>query len=291
MKRKSLRLAISALSITLVVGLLAGCGAKTEDAKTSKLSGSITAAGSTALQPLAEKAGKNFQEKNPDVTVDVQGGGSGTGLTQVSQGNVNIGNSDIYAEEKLKDDAKGLVDHIVVAQGFAVVVSADVKVNNLTKAQIKDIFSGKVTNWKEVDGEDVAINVIHRPASSGTRATFVKEVLDGNKDAENDKIGTTQESNGAVEKTLESTKGAISYLGLSYLKEAKGKITLLKIDGVEANKENIISKKYPFYSYGHMYTKGQPDEVTKAFLDYMVSDENKSVIEGLGYIPGSELKK
>ncbi|MHC1683269.1 MAG: phosphate ABC transporter substrate-binding protein [Clostridiaceae bacterium] len=291
MKRKSLRLAISALSVTLMMGLLAGCGAKTEEkTATKELSGSITAVGSTALQPLVEKAGKNFMDKNPGVTVSVQGGGSGTGLTQVSQKAVEIGNSDIYAEEKLKDNAKDLVDHIVVAQGFALTVSSDVKVDSLTKAQIKDIFSGKITNWKEVGGDDAVINVIHRPASSGTRTTFVKTVLDGDAAGENDQIGTTQDSNGAVEKSLESTKGSISYLALAYLKEAKGQIKNLKIDGVEANKENIVSKKYPFYSYGHMYTNGEPNEVTKAFLDYMLSDENKKAIEDLGYIPGSELK-
>lgn len=289
MKRKSLKLAISALSITLVVGLLAGCGAKKEDIKTAeKLSGSITVAGSTALQPLVEKAAKDFQDKNPGVVVTVQGGGSGTGLTQVSQGSIDIGNSDIYAEEKLKDTAKDLVDHIVCISGFAIAVSSDVKVDNLTKAQAKDIFSGKVSNWKEVGGDDVAINVIHRPASSGTRATFVKTVLDGAADSENDKIGTTQDSNGAVEKSLESTKGAITYLALSYLKDATGKINLVKLDGVEANKENITSKKYPFFSEEHMYTKGEPNKVIKEFLNYMVSADNKDGIEKLGYIPVSK---
>lgn len=286
MKRKSLKLAISALSVVLTVGLLAGCGAKTQEkTETKTLSGSITAAGSTALQPLVEKAGKNFQDKNSGVTITVQGGGSGTGLTQVSQGSIDIGNSDIAAEDKLKDDAKSLVDHIVCISGFVIAVSSDVKVDNLTKAQVKDIFSGKVTNWKQVGGDDAPINVIHRPASSGTRATFVKTVLDGDAAGENDQIGTTQDSNGAVEKSLESTKGAITYLALSYLKSATGKINTVKLDGVEATKENITSKKYPFYSDEHMYTKGEPNEVTKAFLDYMVSADNKSAIEDLGYIP------
>ena len=119
----------------------------------------ITLSGSTALQPLVEKSAEAFKSKNPDASISVQGGGSGTGLTQVLSGAVDIGNSDIFADEKLKaDDAKQLVDHKVVAQGFAVVTSKDVTVKSLTKQQIKDIFSGKVTNWKDVGSRIVAMS-------------------------------------------------------------------------------------------------------------------------------------
>ncbi|AJA48194.1 phosphate-binding protein PstS 1 [Clostridium pasteurianum DSM 525 = ATCC 6013] len=298
MKSKKLKFVVTAIAITLVAGLFAGCGnsdssnnaSNNSSASTQGVSGSITVSGSTALQPLAEKSIEGFNKKNPDATVNVQGGGSGTGLTQVSQGAVDIGNSDVAAEEKLDAaTAKTLVDHKVCAIGFAVVTSKDVDVTDLTKAQIQDIFTGKVKNWKDVGGKDLAINVVHRTSGSGTRATFTKTVLDGNK--EKDDIGTTQDSNGAVKAAMTKTPGSISYLALSYLNdEVKNDIKELKIGGVEASKENITTGKYPFWSYEHMYTKEEPTGVSKAFIEYITSDENKKLIEKLGYIASSDMK-
>ena len=169
-----------------MAGALVGCGkaestdkevAKGSDNAKQELSGTI-AAGSTALLPLAEEAGKKFMEKNSKVSIQVQGGGSGTGINQVASGAVQIGNSDVPSSDKIKDaeKAKELVDNKVAGIAFALVVNKDVKVDNLTVQQVQDIFTGKVTNWKEVGGKDEKINVINRPASSGTRATFEKRL-------------------------------------------------------------------------------------------------------------------
>lgn len=165
----------------------------------------------------------------------------------------------------------------------------DVKVDNLTKEQIQGIFTGKYTNWKEVGGEDLQINVVNRPKSSGTRATF-KDAIMGEEN-EKEGLGIVQDSSDAVSKSIQSTKGSISYLALSYLTEEKSQgLKLLKIDNMEASKENIINKKYPFWSYEHMYTKGEAQGLVKEFLDYMTSDDNKAVVEKLGYIPMGNLK-
>ncbi len=289
MKKTSLKLTIAALAITVMAGTFAGCGSKTST-DTSALSGSITLAGSTALQPLAEQAGKKFTEKNTKATINVQGGGSGTGLNLVAQGTADIGNSDVAAETKLdKAIAAQLVDHKVCAIGFALVVNKDVKVTNLTKQQVQDIFTGKITNWKQVGGDDMKIEVIHRAKSSGTRATFVEKVMGGID--ENDSIGTMQDSNGNVEKAIAATKGSISYLALSYLSdEVKKNVTPIQIEGVEATKANITAGKYGFWSYEHMYTKGEASGLAKAFIEYMTSDENKELIEKLGYIPASDVQ-
>jgi phosphate transport system substrate-binding protein len=293
MKRKSLKLMVAALTVVMTVGILAGCSNKSEtgttpDAKTNELSGSITAAGSTALQPLAEIAAKKFLDKNPGATVNVQGGGSGTGLKLVLEGSVQIGNSDIYANEKEGIDAAALKDNKVAVVGIAAVTNNKVKVDSLTKQQLIDIFTGKIKNWKEVGGADIAVTVINRPKSSGTRQVFKKYALDGKEEV----AGLTQDSSGAVKGAIMQTDGAISYLALSYFADTANVegLSVLKIDGVQANAENISTDKYKIWAYEHMYTKGEPTELTKAYLDYMVSDDMKASIIKLGYIPMADMK-
>ena len=308
MKRKSLKLLASALLITMMgVGMM-GCGSSNNDTgadksadttKEQSVSGSITISGSSALLPLMEQSIEKFNEKYPDVEISAQAGGSGTGLTQVLDGTVNIGNSDIFAEDKLEaDQAKQLVDHKVVAQGFAVVVSKSLGIDNLTKDQIKDIFSVKVTNWNQITkedgtaGPDKEIFVVHRKSGSGTRATFEEKILDGDKSLENDSIGVMQDSNGAVLTAMKQNEGAISYLGLAYMNtdEAKEALTSVKIDGKSDEKANICDGSYPFWSWGHMYTKGEADEASKAFIEYVSSSDNKESLENLGFISGNEMK-
>ena len=308
MKRKSLKLLASALLITMMgVGMI-GCGSSNNDTgadksadttKEQSVSGSITISGSSALLPLMEQSIEKFNEKYPEVEISAQAGGSGTGLTQVLDGTVNIGNSDIFAEDKLEaDQAKQLVDHKVVAQGFAVVVSKSLGIDNLTKDQIKDIFSGKVTNWNQITkedgtaGPDKEIFVVHRKSGSGTRATFEEKILDGDKSLENDSIGVMQDSNGSVLTAMKQNEGAISYLGLAYMNtdEAKEALTSVKIDGKSDEKANICDGSYPFWSWGHMYTKGEADEASKAFIEYVSSSDNKESLENLGFISGNEMK-
>lgn len=302
MKKRSLKLLIGALTISMMSGIFVGCGNKkaensssnTNDNKSAveeKYTGTITSLGSSALKPLAEVAAKNFMAKHSGATVIVQGGGSGNGIKGVVDGTAEIGNSDVPAEEKIKDEnlTKDLVDHKVCGIGFGVVTSKDVTVESLTNKQIQDIFTGEVTNWSEFGGQDKEINVINRKSSSGTRAAFINTVMEGEK--EKSGLGTTQPESGGVRDALKVTEGAISYLGLSYITEdVRNDIKVLKIDGVEATNENVISGSYPFWSYEHMYTKGNAAGLTKAFLDYMVSEENKAVVEKLGYIPMNELK-
>lgn len=303
MKKKTLKLVVSALLVTILGSAMVGCGSSKSDNKSAdngaktetaqKMTGSITLSGSSALLPLMEKAIETYNKENPDAQISAQAGGSGTGLTQVSDGTVDIGNSDIFAEEKLdKDKAGQLVDHKVCAEGFGVAVSKNLGIDNLTSAQIKDIFSGKITNWKDVGGPDKAIFVVHRPSSSGTRATFTTVVLGKDKSAENDSLGVTQDANGSVLSAMKSNDGAISYLGLAYMntQEAKDAIKIVKLDGVEATKENISTGTYKFWSWGHMYTKGEPKGLAKDFIDYCTNKVDKKVLDDLGFVSGGEMK-
>ncbi len=291
MKKKFIGILIAGL-LAVLTFTLAGCGGsgekagetKQEASQAAEISDSATAVGSTALQPLVEQAATDFMAKNPKAQIVVQGGGSGNGLTQVSQGAADIGNSDIFAEEKNGIDASQLTDTKVCVVGMAAVVNNKVGVDNLTKQQLIDIFTGKIKNWKEVGGVDQKIVLVNRPKGSGTRATFKKFALDGTEEAQ----GIEEDASGTVRKIINETPGAIGYEALSYL---DGSIKPIKLDGVEPNQENILTNKYPVWAYEHMYTKGEPDGVKKALLDYMLTDDvQKTLVPKLGYIPVTEMK-
>lgn len=289
-------LGLGALSLASAA-VLAGCGnSNTGDAAASdsaaaakNLSGTITAVGSTALQPLVEAAAEQFMQTNTGVQITVQGGGSGQGITQISQGAVQIGNSDVFAESKLdnKDDAKKLKDNKVAVVGMGPVAHPEVGVDNVTMAQLKSIFMGEITNWKDLGGKDLDITVINRASGSGTRATFESAVLGSDKVPESFKP-QEQDSSGTVAKMVAQTPGSISYLAFSYY---TSDFTALKVDGVEPKEDSVATNDWTIWSYEHMYTAASPNEVTQAFIDYMLGDEVQgSLVESTGYIPVSKMK-
>jgi phosphate transport system substrate-binding protein len=247
--------------------------------------GSIIAGGSTALQPLVEQAAKAYAQACSGATVNVQGGGSGTGLNQVAAGNFQIGDSDVTAEEKLKPaDAATLVNHNVVKQGWIMVDNPDVTgVTNLTTQQAQDIWTGKTTNWKDVGGPDMDIVLIIRPASSGTRATFKKVVLNNENEASGQAL--TEDSNGAVTQAVINTPGSTSVIGFAYYQQNKDKVTGLQLDGVDATVDDMLNGSYKLAAYGHMYTKGQPSGLTGAFIDFMYSPQVQQMATDLYYAP------
>lgn len=274
-------------AMLLLAGVfLTGCGnaSSTENSSANSKQVQIVAVGSTALQPLVESAQEQFVAKNANYQITVQGGGSGTGLSQVASGSVQIGNSDVFAEEKDGVDASKLVDHQVAVVGMAPVVNKAVGVKNVTKDQLIAIFTGKVKNWQELGGKDQEIVVVNRASGSGTRATFEKWGLDGAKTIQ----AQEQDSSGTVKKIVSSTPGAISYLALSYIDDS---IEALSLDGVAPTAKNIETNDWPIWSYEHMYTKGKPTKEIKKFLDYMVSDEvQEGLVKDLGYLPVTKMQ-
>lgn len=252
------------------------------------VAGKITVGGSTAMQPMAEKARDAYQAKCTGSTIDVQGGGSGTGLSNVASGAFQIGNSDVTAAEKLSTpDAAALVDHKVLRQGWLMVTHPGVTgVTNLTTDQAKQIWTGAITNWKAVGGPDMPIVLVIRPASSGTRATFKKIVLGGADEASG--TGLTEDSNGTVTTTVTTTPGSTSVIGFSYYNDPanKGKVNGLQLDGISASVDNLKNGTYKLQAYGHMYTKGQPADLTKAFIDFVLSDAVQTgILPALSYAP------
>lgn len=288
---KKMRIIVVFLFVALIGIVYIGINAKRYNAVGRQKS--ITISGSTALLPLMDQSKVEFDKMHPDYIINVQGGGSGTGLNQVLDGTVNIGNSDMFAEEKLNESQSAeLQNHNIVGERFVIASGKGVGVSSLTEEQIRDIFSGKITNWNQVGGKNIPILVIHRPGSSGTRNTFTNTIMNGDKSLENNAIGTVQDSNGAVMKTIQSNPGAISYLGYSYTNsdEAKNTLNIIKINGYSASVKDIEDGKYPFWSFGHMYTKGEATGLAKEFIDYVTSEQNAKYVEQLGYIPIQNLK-
>ena len=247
----------------------------------AKISGTVTAAGSSALLPLAQAAAESFMDANPDCSVVVNGGGSGEGLKQVSQGAVDIGNSDVEAEKKLDAAAaKALTDHQVCTITMAPVVNAALGVKNLTTDQLVSIFTGKTTNWKDVGGPDEAIMLVTRPSSSGTRALFKTWALNDAEEASNEALET--DDSGTLLETVSNNPGAIGYVALSYLVN-NDKVATVSIDGVAPTLENTYNGTYKVWGYEHMYTNGAGSDATQAFINYMTGDQFASQIEKMGY--------
>ncbi|UQS83313.1 phosphate ABC transporter substrate-binding protein PstS family protein [Bombilactobacillus thymidiniphilus] len=239
----------------------------------------ITAVGSSALQPLVEAAGEKYNHVNPASFINVQGGGSGTGLSQIQQGAVAIGNSDVFAEQKKGIKTSKLVDHRVCVVPVVPVLNKDIKVKNLSLQQLQNIFVGKITNWRQVGGPDLPIAIINRAQGSGTRMIFEQQVLQGHTGIKSPE----QDSSGMVRQIVKNTPGAISYVALPYLTDD---LAALKINGHAVTAHNVQTNKWPIWSYEHMYTTKNPDHLTRDFMKFILSDEfQQQDVKKMRYVP------
>jgi phosphate transport system substrate-binding protein len=246
--------------------------------------GNIVLSGSTALQPLAQAVAKDYQAKCSGSTITVNGGGSGTGLSQAQGGSVQIGNSDIFKKAAQPD----LVDHQVSVVVFSLIVNSKVTVKDLSTDQIKNIYSGKVTNWNQVGGPNLPIVVVSRPTSSGTRATFQSYVL-GGPETVSGPSNLTTDSTGTVVKNVQQTAGAIGYVALGSAK--KSGLTILTIDKNDPSNSSVVQNNtYKFWNIEHMYTKGAATGLAQAFINYMGSDDGKKEAQTLSFLNISDMQ-
>lgn len=249
----------------------------------------VRASGSSALQPLVNAAKEKFETDNKSISVEVSAGGSKKGLTDVASGAVHIGDSDIFAPEDMKAQ---LVDHRVAVVGFAAMANKGAfneKVPSLSIEQLAKVFAGTVKDWKDLGGAAQPIIVINRAAGSGTRTVFGNAVLGGDKFVE----GQTEDNSGALVAKLKQTKGAISYLALSFKDDSLVTLAVKTDKGnVDPTAENIEAGTYPIWAYEHMYTKGAPTGAAKTFLDYVLSADfqSKTLPSVKGFIPVTRMK-
>ena len=249
-----------------------------KDVATDNVSGTITMAGSTSMEKLANAVAESFMEKYPNVTVTAEFTGSSAGIESVLAGSVNIGN----ASRALKDSEKesGAVENIVAIDGIAVVTDSANAVADLTKEQLISIYTGQTTNWSELGGEDSAIVVVGREAGSGTRGAF-EELLEIEDQCT---YANELDSTGAVMAKVSSTPGAIGYVSLDVIDET---VKAFSLEGVQATAENIKAGNYFLSRPFVMATKGEiaeQDAAVQELFNYLSSEEGKEVIKAVGLI-------
>lgn len=274
---------------TLVLGTAVVFAAGNKDSGTSvsasKLSGTFTFGGSTTVQPIANVAIEQFVKANPNVKITYEGLGSSTGLKQLGEGTVSLAGSS--RELKQSELDSGLVPLVIARDALTVVVNKDITVANLTKDQLVGIYSGTITNWKEVGGKDETINVVNRDETSGTYGAFKEIVLDPKK-AKYTQNAIVAKENGEVAAKVASTPGAIGYVGLGFVEEitkAGGKA--LSIDGVAASVATTLDGTYSLTRSLYVATKGAAvaGSVEKAFTDYLLSARGKIIVKEAGFVP------
>ncbi len=257
-------------SKNLVVVTTGGGGGGSSGAAAAELSGSLKMSGSTSVQPLAEELTQAFMKENPKVQITVTGGGSGVGIKDAADGKVNIGN----VSRDLKDsDPKGLVATTIAKDAIVIVVNSKNPADKLTTDQVKKIYTGAITNWKDIGGKNAPIIVNSRTAPSGTFDFFKEKFL-----GEDNVIATAKQhaSNGLVRHAVAGNENAIGFISMGFLDSSVKAPTL---DGVKPTLENAKNGTYKVIRPFVMVTKGAPTGLAKSFLDFVLSSEGQSIVK------------
>ena len=241
-------------------------------------SGKIDIAGGTAHIPVMNAAAKRIMQSNSAIRITVGAGGSGVGVQKVGEGLVDIGNTGRPLTDA--EIAKyGLKSFAFAIDGVAAVVNPKNPVAGLSAVQVQEIFAGKITNWKAVGGADAAIHVFTRDEASGTREVFWGKLL--KKGAIMDGANVVA-SNGGMKSALAGDADAIGYVSIGHIDDT---LKAPVLDGVAPTQDNARSGKYPIVRKLYMNTKGEPQGLTAAFINYILGDEGKQMTAAAGYLP------
>lgn len=242
----------------------------------------ITIKGSTTILPIAQVAAEEFMARNPDIGISVQGGGSGVGIASLLDGTTDIANASrrIKSSEMAKAPAAGVepFETVIAMDGIAVVVHPSNPVSRLTRDRIRDIYTGRITDWAELGGRSSRIVVISRDTSSGTFETFEELALSKDK-VRPDALTTA--SNQATAQAVSQTPGAIGYIGFGYMST---KVKAVDVDNATCTRENVLDGKYTLSRPLFMYTNGTPSGSVKKFLDFVLSSEGQRLVEEEGFV-------
>lgn len=236
--------------------------------------GTITEAGSTTVQPLAEKLAAAFMQEHSGVNIIIQGGGSSLGVKSAAQGTVDIG----AASRELKPGEPRLKTHLLARDGIAIVVNSSNEVSGLTKEQVRRVFAGEITDWSQLGAGSGRITVVSREEGSGTRDAFQELVMGKSLITER---AILLPATGAIVQSVSSTPLAIGFLSLGYLDPA---LKALAIDGIECTPANCKSGAYPVVRPLYFLTKDEPTGLVKEFLDFCQSDKGQRIVEAEGYL-------
>lgn len=247
------------------------------------IAGELVIKGSTTVLPIAQKAAEAFMAQNPDVKISLSGGGSGNGIKAIIDGTAHIGNASrfIKSKEVSLANSKSVypVPFRVALDAIVPVVNAKNKVSDLTMAQLKDIYLGKIKDWKEVGGTPGKIVVISRDSSSGTFGVWKDLVM------KKDRVipsALTVPSNGGIVQAVAKTPGAIGYVGLGYLTDD---LKTVKVNGIEGTEENTLNGSFPIARGLFMFTKGWPKGDTMNFISFILSKKGQELVKEAGSIP------
>lgn len=247
------------------------------------LQAAIVAEGSTTVLPLAQKTAEVYMNNKPSADISIRGGGSGVGINALIAGTADIASSSraIKEAELGKAAGKGITPKatVVCMDAIALIVNPANEVSALTKEQVKDIFTGKITNWKDLGGDDRKIVLVSRDSASGTFEAFTELALQG---AKTNKKALMQASNQGVAGIVATTPGAIGYVGLGYLTD---KTKTIVLGGVSPTVETVLNKSYVFSRPLFMYTNGAPEGEVKGYLDFVTSEQGQKIAQELGFVP------
>jgi len=278
------------VSLMIAALLLSACGSTPEPTKAPQatqapaaeptkaptgLSGKLSLAGSTTVQPLAEVLGEAFMELNPDVVIEVQGGGSSVGVTSAGEGTVDIGMASRAIKSSEFETFTDLQVFVIARDGIAIVTNPGVEMPSLSIAQVRDIFAGEITNFAEVGGPDAPITVVSREEGSGTRAAFEELVMEHEEEKVISENALLQQSNGQVRTTVSTTPNTIGYLSFGFLDDSTRPVPIV---GVEPTVDNVKNDSYPIARPLNMLTRGAPNELAQAFLDFVLSDVGQRIV-------------
>jgi len=254
------------LGISLIMIFNASCS-KQEEA-------GVIVAGSTSVQPFSEALAEEYMRLNPGIIIDVQGGGSSAGIKSAQTSTADIGMS----SRSLKDEEQDLWSVEIARDGLAVIVNPNNNITDLSLKQVQDIYSGSITNWNQLGGHDAEIHVITREEGSGTRSAFEDLVMD---DSEINPRSIVQDSNGTVRQLVGDDPNAIGYVSLGLVND---KVIALKLDGVKATHDNVLNGTYNLSRPFLFVTSSEPTGEVKKFIDFVLSEEGKKMLDAEGLV-------